>query len=102
MKWPGTRATGGGLMSAVFRMVFVSIVGMSVGAAAAWGAAVGYARPELLAETDWMAQHLSDPAVRIVDMRSEEAYRKGHIPGAVNLGWKALKDADNEVAVIPP
>ena len=102
MKWPGIRATGDVLMSAVFGMVFVSIVGMSVGATAAWGAAAGYARPELLAETDWLAQHLSDPAVRIVDMRSEEAYRKGHIPGAVNLGWKALKDADNEVAVIPP
>jgi thiosulfate/3-mercaptopyruvate sulfurtransferase len=102
MRWPGTRVTGDVLMSAVFRMAFVGIVGMSVGVAAAWGAAVGYARPELLAETDWLAQHLSDPAVRIVDMRSEEAYRKGHIPGAVNLGWKALKDADNEVAVIPP
>ena len=35
-------------------------------------------------------------------MRSEEAYRKGHIPGAVNLGWQALKDADNEVYVLPP
>jgi thiosulfate/3-mercaptopyruvate sulfurtransferase len=34
-------------------------------------------------------------------MRSEEAYRKGHVPGAVNLGWQALKDSD-EVHVIPP
>jgi hypothetical protein len=24
----------------------------------------GYARPELLAETDWLAEHLSDPAAR--------------------------------------
>jgi thiosulfate/3-mercaptopyruvate sulfurtransferase len=35
-------------------------------------------------------------------MRSEGAYQKGHIPGAVHLGWKALKDADNELYVIPP
>ena len=50
----------------------------------------------------WLAQHLNDPSIRIVDMRSEGAFQKGHIPGAVNLGWKALKDADNEVYVIPP
>jgi thiosulfate/3-mercaptopyruvate sulfurtransferase len=35
-------------------------------------------------------------------MCSEGAYQKGHIPGAVNFGWKALKDADNELHVIPP
>jgi thiosulfate/3-mercaptopyruvate sulfurtransferase len=51
---------------------------------------------------DWPAQHLDDPDVCLVDVRPEEAYRKGHIPGAVHLGWKALKDADNEVYVIPP
>ena len=89
-------------MSAVLRMVIVGIIGVSVAATGAWGAAGGYARPELLAETDWLAQHLNDPGIRIVDMRSEGAYQKGHIPGAVNLGWKALKDADNELYVIPP
>lgn len=26
-----------------------------------------YARPELLAETEWLAQHLNDPAIRIVE-----------------------------------
>ena len=34
-------------------------------------------------------------------MRSERAYQKGHILGAVHLGWKARKDADNELYVIP-
>jgi thiosulfate/3-mercaptopyruvate sulfurtransferase len=90
------------LTSAVFGMALVGIVGLSGVVAVAWTAAGGYARPELLAETDWLAQHLNDPALRIVDMRSEEAFRKGHLPGAVNLGWKALKDDDNEVYVIPP
>jgi len=89
-------------IGAVSRTVFVSIIGMSVAIAIVWAAATEYARPELLAETDWLAQHLNDPAIRIVDMRSGEAYRRGHVPGAVNLGWQALKDADNEVYVITP
>lgn len=62
----------------------------------------GYTRPELLAETAWLGEHLNDPHLRLVDLRSADAYRKGHIPGAVHLDWKALKDPDNEVAVIPP
>lgn len=102
MKGQDALVTQHGAMKAVLWMVIVSIIGVSVAATGAWGAAGGYARPELLAETDWLAQHLNDPGIRIVDMRSEGAYQKGHIPGAVHLGWKALKDADNEVYVIPP
>jgi thiosulfate/3-mercaptopyruvate sulfurtransferase len=84
----------------VSRMLAVVLLGFTLAIAVAWAAPGGYTRAELLAETDWLAQRLSDPDLRIVDMRSEEAYRKGHIPGAVNLSWKALKDPDNEVYVI--
>ena len=42
----------------------------------------GYARPELLVDTAWLAQHLTDPNIRIVDMRPR-GYGEGHIPGAV-------------------
>ncbi len=45
----------------------------------------GYAHPELLAETDWLAGCLSDPTVRVVDARADKDYAGGHIPGAVNL-----------------
>jgi thiosulfate/3-mercaptopyruvate sulfurtransferase len=90
------------LTSAFFRTVFVNAIGVSLITAVVWGAGGGYARPELLAEADWLAQHFNDPGIRIVDMRSEGAYRKGHIPGAVHLGWKALKDADNDMYVISP
>jgi thiosulfate/3-mercaptopyruvate sulfurtransferase len=45
----------------------------------------GYANPGLLAETDWLAEHLNDPALRLIDTRSAELYAAGHIPGAVNL-----------------
>ena len=45
----------------------------------------GYTNPQLLAETDWLAQHLDDSNVRIVDARPPQQYGAGHIPGAVNL-----------------
>jgi thiosulfate/3-mercaptopyruvate sulfurtransferase len=45
----------------------------------------GYARPDLLAETDWLAENLNNPRVVIVDTRSPQLYEAGHIPGAVNL-----------------
>ncbi len=45
----------------------------------------GYAHPELLAETGWLADHLSDPGVRVVDARLDKEYARGHIPGAVHL-----------------
>ena len=30
-----------------------------------------YARPELLAETGWLADRLADPRIRVVDARSQ-------------------------------
>jgi len=45
----------------------------------------GYTYPELLAETDWLAEHGDDSNVRIVDARPPQQYAAGHIPGAVNL-----------------
>ena len=44
----------------------------------------GYARPELLVDTAWLAQHLTDRNIRIVDMRAR-GYGDGHIPEAVFL-----------------
>jgi thiosulfate/3-mercaptopyruvate sulfurtransferase len=44
----------------------------------------GYARPELLVDTAWLAQHLADANVRIVDLRPR-GYADGHIPEAVWL-----------------
>ena len=42
----------------------------------------GYARPELLVDTAWLAQHLTDSNVRVVDIRAR-GYADGHIPDAV-------------------
>jgi thiosulfate/3-mercaptopyruvate sulfurtransferase len=53
-----------------------------------------YAHPELLVETDWLAAHLDDPTVRIVDLRNYfdgrdgyQVYLAGHIPGAVHAKY---------------
>jgi len=45
-------------------------------------APAGYARPELLVDTAWVAAHATDANVRIVDIRNR-GYADGHIPEAV-------------------
>ncbi len=47
-----------------------------------------YAHPEYLVETQWVADHLTDPKVRIVESDEDSLlYRSGHIPGAVQVDW---------------
>lgn len=55
----------------------------------------GYANPDVLVNTDWVAQHLNDPKIRIVESNEDVLlYDTGHIPGAVNIDWHAdLNDA---------
>jgi thiosulfate/3-mercaptopyruvate sulfurtransferase len=49
-----------------------------------------YAHPEALVSTDWVAEHLNDPAVRLVESNEDALlYASGHIPGAVNIDWQA-------------
>jgi len=56
----------------------------------------GYAHPEVLVETDWVAQHMNDPKVRLVEVDVDtSAYDTGHIPGAV--GWNWQKDTQQTV-----
>ncbi len=51
-----------------------------------------YPKPELLAEPDWLAQHLDDPNITIVDARGAPRYAEGHIKNAVNLPVARLDD----------
>ncbi len=55
----------------------------------------GYAHPEVLVSTQWVAEHLNDPTVRIVESTEDILlYYQGHIPGAVQIDWqKDLNDA---------
>jgi thiosulfate/3-mercaptopyruvate sulfurtransferase len=48
----------------------------------------GYVNPEVLVSTDWVASHLEDPGVRIVESNEDPLlYSTGHIPGAVEVDW---------------
>ena len=59
-------------------------------------AANGYAHPEVLVETEWVAEHLNDPGLRFVEADEDILlYEQGHIPGAVKLDWHA--DLQNPV-----
>lgn len=47
-----------------------------------------YANPAALVSTDWVADHLNDPKVRLVEVDVDTtAYDMGHIPGAVGVNW---------------
>ena len=74
-------------------------------------------RTQLLVETGWLAEHLRDPMLRIVDMRgyvrtvnvrpglqeasytgAAEEYAQSHIPGAVYIDWtRDIVDLDDPV-----
>ncbi len=48
----------------------------------------GYAHPGRLVSTEWVAGHLNDPRVRLVESNEDTLlYAAGHIPGAVHVDW---------------
>ncbi|PKO17927.1 sulfurtransferase [candidate division BRC1 bacterium HGW-BRC1-1] len=48
----------------------------------------GYAHPEVLVSTEWVAQHMDDADVRLVESNEDPLlYPSGHIPGAVEIDW---------------
>jgi len=58
------------------------------------GQVVSHRHPELLIETQKLAQQLSSPQLRLLDARPPEEYRLGHLPGAVNLPAPETDDLD--------
>ena len=44
-----------------------------------------YPNGDLLVSASWLAQHLHDPNMKIIDARSAQDYAAGHVPGAVLL-----------------
>jgi thiosulfate/3-mercaptopyruvate sulfurtransferase len=48
----------------------------------------GYANPAALVSTQWVAEHLNDPTVRLIEVDVDTAaYGTGHIQGAVGVNW---------------
>ena len=62
--------------------------GIATGAATATAT---YAHPDVLVTTEWVAEHLDDPNVRIVEADEDPLLYEavGHIPNAVKLDWHA-------------
>ena len=57
----------------------------------------GYAHPEKLVTTQWVADHADHPNVVIAESDEDVLlYHTGHIPGAVKLDWHT--DLNDEVA----
>jgi thiosulfate/3-mercaptopyruvate sulfurtransferase len=47
-----------------------------------------YAHPERLVTTDWLAAHLGEPGIVVVESDEDILlYETGHIPGAVKVDW---------------
>lgn len=72
-------------------------------------------RDEILVSTAWLAEHLHDPDVRVIDGRfylpdgdktdGRAEYLEGHIPGAVHLDWlRDFSDPNDPVEgqIAPP
>lgn len=62
-------------------------------------------RDSFLVSTAWLAEHLDDPQVRIIDCRTyfdgrkgHEEFAKGHIPGAVHLYYSEFATKENPIA----
>jgi len=56
----------------------------------------GYATPEVLVSTDWVADHLNDSAVRLIESNEDPlVYPSGHISGAVEVDW--TRDLNDQI-----
>jgi thiosulfate/3-mercaptopyruvate sulfurtransferase len=72
----------------------------------------GLARPEILATTEWLAEQLGKPGLRVLDLRwrpdgsAAAVHAMGHIPGAVKVDWRTeltedVSDGEAFVLVTP-
>jgi thiosulfate/3-mercaptopyruvate sulfurtransferase len=56
----------------------------------------GYAHPEALVSTEWAAENLNNPKVRLIESNEDPLlYAQGHIPGAIQLDW--TKDLNDQI-----
>jgi thiosulfate/3-mercaptopyruvate sulfurtransferase len=77
-------------MIALLKRTVAAVLGLYVLAAPPVAPAQGYARPELLIETEALAKLLGQPNVRLIDAIDPASYGRAHIPGAVNIFYLDL------------
>ena len=62
-----------------------------------------YAHPETLVSTEWVADHLNDPNVRIIESNEDVLlYDTGHIPRAVHVDWRRDLNDQTERDYVDP
>ena len=64
-------------------------------------AAVGYAHPEQLVDTNWVAAHAKDRDVRVLDLR-RSGYDASHVPDALWLDPESIRDTSNTPTFLMP
>ena len=48
----------------------------------------GYVNSDVLVDAEWVAQHLNDSNIKLVEVDVDtNAYEEGHIPGAISWNW---------------
>jgi len=61
----------------------------------------GYVNPQLLVSTEWLAQHMNDPGVKILDRQDidppDDIYSKGHIPNSIRMPTSAIKGMKGDI-----
>jgi thiosulfate/3-mercaptopyruvate sulfurtransferase len=58
---------------------------------------------QVLVGTDWVANHLNDAAVRLVEVDVDTtAYDQGHVPGAIGFNWQTQLQARPQRDLLPP
>ena len=58
-----------------------------------------YAHPEVLTNTQWVAEHLTSTKTRIVEVGYDLSdYNSGHIPGAVGWAWSTVPATSRSIA----
>jgi thiosulfate/3-mercaptopyruvate sulfurtransferase len=54
-----------------------------------------YKHPEVLVSTEWVAEHLKDPKIRLVEVDVDTtAYDESHVSGAVGWNWQTQLHAN--------
>lgn len=70
-------------------MAFVGCYGKNSNAAKKATESKGY-NNDYFITANWLADNLENKNIIILDARSEKAYNKEHIPGAINVAWQSL------------
>ena len=68
----------------------------------------GLARPEFLATTEWLADNIDRPEIRVLDLRwrpdgsAPAVHASGHIPGAALVDWRTdlVEDGDHGETIL--